>query len=869
MLPFVYNGEEEESGGYDRRYRRHSRPRSRSRSRSRSYSRSRSRSRSGSRSSRRNRRYSPNRDDGDRGRDYRQDRGRGYYKYDERPPADRESEKFMSAIPYLSSLHSQYDRSSSQSSHSFSAYGQPHYKIVLKKLPQDLQRDTLMTRVAHQGFRVKDIRIIHKGPDRCFGFVEFPDVNSAQAWMEYNKGTLELEDGRFIKMEYSCYDSLDGRSSNANSSRDWMCAKCTIKNFKNRGSCFKCSLTRIESDNLARKGYAAIGVAKCDTLLLREIPLKCTETAIEAELSRVSSMEVLRVHIAESGLYAYVQMRSADDAERLMLTFNQIPLVINGCTVMVTYSRLPLNTVLSMSLASESTQKAVDTVNQLPAFQPTAGTAGNPGVEAAQLAIAKAALIRQITLSGKPSPDTGYNMPVVYKSEPQNIVGQDIHVVGASENPMMPGAGPEVQNLRVDLGTVETPWGVFKKYLPPNPTLFQFEASSGLYYDPTTSLYYDSNSQYYWDANSQKWNSWNATYQAYIPCDVMSEKTRAEAQQNVGGSEGDGLKTANVEDSNSSSATNNDTEKKVEQQKTAKDIAREMAKWAKRQSKVLLAVKATPKLETTSPLVTSNKQKLPAESTADITYKMLEKSKNPLGSLSDEEEDLPPPPKAAVPGISRPPLNSVAIASTSRGSSQADSGAACGNKKISESSFVDTEKKFCILCKRKFGNVEILMKHVRMSEMHKKNLEALAAQTSSGESAATTTPQDSSLYSFSKPQQYRDRAKERRNMFGLDPSGFTKDSNASDVGDYSSWSQEVPLDESNIGNKLLKSMGWTEGTGIGKNNQGIVAPITAERRVEGAGLGAAGSRVLHGANASRRERAHYSMLSRYQEEFGS
>lgn len=41
---------------------------------------------------------------------------------------------------------------------------------------------------------------------------------------------------------------------------------------------------------------------------------------------------------------------------------------------MVTYSRLPLNTVLSMSLANESTQKAVDTVNQLPAFQPTVGT---------------------------------------------------------------------------------------------------------------------------------------------------------------------------------------------------------------------------------------------------------------------------------------------------------------------------------------------------------------------------------------------------------------------------------------------------------------------------------------------------------------
>ncbi len=31
---------------------------------------------------------------------------------------------------------------------------------------------------------------------------------------------------------------------------------------------------------------------------------------------------------------------------------------------------------------------------------------------------------------------------------------------------------------------------------------------------------------------------------------------------------------------------------------------------------------------------------------------------------------------------------------------------------------------------------------------------------------------------------------------------------------------KVPIDGSNIGNKLLKSMGWNEGQGLGKNNQG-------------------------------------------------
>lgn len=31
----------------------------------------------------------------------------------------------------------------------------------------------------------------------------------------------------------------------------------------------------------------------------------------------------------------------------------------------------------------------------------------------------------------------------------------------------------------------------------------------------------------------------------------------------------------------------------------------------------------------------------------------------------------------------------------------------------------------------------------------------------------------------------------------------------------------VPLDESNIGNKLLKSMGWQEGKGLGRHGQGM------------------------------------------------
>uniref|UniRef100_A0AAF5Q242 G-patch domain-containing protein n=1 Tax=Wuchereria bancrofti TaxID=6293 RepID=A0AAF5Q242_WUCBA len=909
MLPFVYSGDGDRCGSYDneRRNDRYRRSNSRGRSRSRSWSRdrrrrvrySRSRSSGRSRSRSRSRTRSCSRSSHDRSPRLDFDRRRRSIDRDREEPRE-----FSSALPYLSSMQAQ-SQTDKYASHT-ALYGQPHYKIVMKMLPTDSQRDALMALTARQGFRVKDIRIIHKGPDRCFGFVEFGDVNSAQAWMEYNKGTLLLDDGRPVKLEYSRYDSLDGRSSGLSGSGDWMCAKCTIKNFKNRGACFKCNLTRMESDGLTRKGYAAIGVAKCDTLLLREIPLNCTEAKIQAEMNRISSLDVLRVHIAESGLYAYVQMRSADDAERIMLTLNKIPLLIDGCAVMVTYSRLPLNTVLSTTAATESMQKTAERINQMPAFRPTAGPSGNAGVEAAQLAIAKAQLIRQMTNSmittgdtvppiysaaataippilNRPPPplphETNFVVTDYFKDETsadRNFVCVDDITIQDSQGILSGGGvqgssasytGPQIKGA-ADLGFVETPWGRYKRYRAPNPTIYQFEPSSGLYYDPTTGLYYDSNSQYYWDANVQKWNCWNAAYQTYVPCDLMSRQTGADQV------------VTNNESKNETIEKNTEAvkeEPKKEPQKTAKDIAREMARWAKKQSKVLLAVKAPPKLETTSPLVTAAKPKTTAvEPTADLTYKMLEKTSNPFGSFSDddEEEEIPPAAKIAAVGVGRVALNSksgnrlMQHAVDLLPPSVGDPVVPPIKTTQSDENFVDIEKKYCILCRRKFASLEILMKHVRMSDLHKKNLEAHLLQASLDDSASLSMPSVSTAQGISScslvPQQYRDRAKERRNLFGLDPSGFTSDS--VEVGtDYAVRSSDIPIDDTNIGNKLLKSMGWQEGTGIGKNNQGIITPIATEMRVEGAGLGAAGSRVLHGANASRRERARTSMMSRFQD----
>ncbi|KAJ3021515.1 UNVERIFIED_CONTAM: RNA-binding protein 5 [Siphonaria sp. JEL0065] len=74
-----------------------------------------------------------------------------------------------------------------------------------------------------------------------------------------------------------------------------------------------------------------------------------------------------------------------------------------------------------------------------------------------------------------------------------------------------------------------------------------------------------------------------------------------------------------------------------------------------------------------------------------------------------------------------------------------------------------------------------------------------------------------------KTSQYRNRAAERRKMCGQ-PAKVGQAGRVHGIGD------------DNIGNKMLKAMGWKEGSGLDAK-QGIVAPIAAEGYLKGAGVG--------------------------------
>lgn len=84
---------------------------------------------------------------------------------------------------------------------------------------------------------------------------------------------------------------------------------------------------------------------------------------------------------------------------------------------------------------------------------------------------------------------------------------------------------------------------------------------------------------------------------------------------------------------------------------------------------------------------------------------------------------------------------------------------------------------------------------------------------------------------------YRDRALERRAIYGQ-PDVPTADANADGAASNKKRADGPPKpptppppplapgkDENNIGNKLLKMMGWSEGTGLGAEGEGRVDPM--------------------------------------------
>ncbi|XP_060108895.1 RNA-binding protein 10 [Heteronotia binoei] len=368
----------------------------------------------------------------------------------------------------------------------------------------------------------------------------------------------------------------------------------------------------------------------------------------------------------------------------------------------------------------------------------------------------------------------------------------------------------------------------YTQYPVPDVSTYQYDETSGYYYDPLTGLYYDPNSQYYYNAQTQQYLYWDGERRTYIPA---SDQTS------------DGHK-----DGSSGGGKEGKEKKEKHKTKTAQQIAKDMERWARSLNKQKENFK-----NSFQPISSVREDERRESATADAGYAILEKK----GALAERQHGGIDLSKLGGDDRLSPPRGLVAAYSGESDSEEEQEKAADREEKLT-----DWHKLACLLCRRQFPSKEALIRHQQLSGLHKQNLEIHRRAHLSEQELEALEKNDI------EQMKYRDRAAERREKYGVPEPPEPKKRKYSAVTpatvDFEQPTRDG-LGSDNIGSRMLQAMGWKEGSGLGRKKQGIVAPIEAQTRVRGSGLGARGSSYGAVASESYREALHKTMLTRFNE----
>lgn len=315
----------------------------------------------------------------------------------------------------------------------------------------------------------------------------------------------------------------------------------------------------------------------------------------------------------------------------------------------------------------------------------------------------------------------------------------------------------------------------------PDVSRYVNDKSTGYQYDPTTGLFYDPNSTYYWNSVIQKYLYWDGEKCTFVLAPSFSNSMN----QIVSGS------TVEV-------AGAQETEKKqnVEKQdkvKVAKKIAKDMERWAKTLNQ---------KKDNSSVKVPTDNFTGFSSASADVGFSVLEKKHNnvaPAATPPYFKQEI----TAELPVAPNLSSNIAPLVAAYGGESESS-----GDEDVED--LLDNAKFICNLCKRQLNSPEALTKHAKLSTLHQKNLENRKKKKSADKEKIV----------------YRDRAKERRMKYGdsdePQPSKLKEKYLKAREVEMSMPTPKVdePIGSENVGNRLLQKMGWTEGQGLGKQNQG-------------------------------------------------
>lgn len=830
-------------GSEDRRHRDRS-PRSRSRDRDRGRDRRRSSSRD-----RRSHRGSPSRnrdeDKYDRSRNWsgEETRGRGHRdrkSWDEDSDRDYKSGQWndQQKDKWLETVWGKSDGYESGSSYNDSQDDRLDFPelppgvqpmknrtIIIRGLAQHITENDIRQEIAKNSLNPSDIRMIRRknGTSRGFAFVEFATTEEAVKCMEVKNGELMLNNHYRAIMQFSLPKDARERFYS-----DWHC-KCSAHNFKRRDVCYKCGCTR--ENALADE----VSTYPTNTVLLRGLDTLTTESDILESIQTLSNLPIKSVRIGRDPItntslgVCYIEMNYVMDATFLHNALFQKSPEIDG--------RIPIVTYYKSDQAHTANVQA--------------SKAGNVAVEAAQWSHQKAGNTEagQYTLKDVPrlaeysanlyakTPEEKTTYLAYYQQYYHKMISEGQQISMEAQTTSTATNSTEVAQHDTSKPLSEAPDGSGSRaYGIPDVSTYQYDKTSGYYYDPYTTLYYDANTQYYYNSKMAKFLYWDSTRNTFLPAPTATSA----------GLMAHGVEPANNLDPKDDDKKIKDKTNEKDKVKVAKRIAKDMEKWAK-----TLNHKKEVAKQNLVAAASANTASFKAQGAADIGFAVLERKDVtvPNGmSVASSSPDLTQQPDSLVAAYGAGSESDEEPEETIEGE---------------EKQHVDWAKLACLLCKRQFPSKDILVKHQQMSDLHKQNLNKWYQSRG-------LDPDDVQKRSL----QYRDRAKERRLKYGEPDKpqpnrlkeSYLKSKEAS-------ISYEEPtkmgIGSDNLGNKLLQKMGWQEGMGLGKKNQGRTTIIEAERRSASAGLGTKSTGVVPGPGETYKDCVRKMMYLRYQEIDGS
>ncbi|XP_052210525.1 SUPPRESSOR OF ABI3-5 [Diospyros lotus] len=745
----------------------------------------------------------------------------------------------------------------------------PSATVVVKGLSQKTTEEDLYQILAEWG-PLRHVRVIkerNSGISRGFAFIDFPSVGAARAMMDKLGDDGFVVDGRKLLFEYSSKPtggsggpsfgpdntskSGHGNHRSVTIPSDWMCTICGCINFARRTSCFQCNEPRTDDappadmassnpTSMGKKGEAG----PTHVLVVRGLDENADEEMLRYEFSKHAPIKDLRLvrdkftHVSRG--FAFVHFRTVEDATKALEATNGTTLEKNGQILRVAYAKSILGPGSGPSGSSQSSSLAA------------------AAIEAATFA-------QQYDAVGWAPKE--YN-----PDDKQSTVGKQ-HGGGEVSGPKDASA-PQ--------------------------SGFVWDEASGYYYDAASGFYYDGNTGLYYDGNNGIWYSYDHQSQQYVPCTNQSDN-KMDGKQTEVSKASDGFSRKVVISAPAATITSNEkvtslpdavqaaanaaiaAEKKEKEKMKEIRLASKSSILAnkKKMSNVLTMWKQrshegqAPRvaLDDNQPSASAEERPSSVGASSKSRLKMdvatmKENITTNLGftatttvapSVSLQAEDRP---KAVsnssggtLMGVIRGSGRGIAKSDTSYSGVLGVSSSSATAYSTSSSSSTD-------------GHTTVTPFRTDASAL---GSYVPPVATGSGKRRFSEMPlQPGSAHKEQPQTTYRDRAAERRSLYGSlssigdDASDVgIKDSNRdtafkrgladsmpfppgvgggrgsgdANVQSYEVITAEKAIDESNVGNRMLRNMGWQEGLGLGKDGSGMVEPVQAQAIDSRAGLG--------------------------------